>query len=99
MLRSYITITNTETKSGGRNSGNLDQAFIEVNGIIYDDYNFADPLSLGPVPTASKPEPKDQAGTFIEQNFYRIFYPQPDDEDAVKNNPWLAIDVSNCPVE
>jgi hypothetical protein len=98
MLRTYITITNTASQPGGINSGNDDQAFVEVNGIIYDDYNFANPnaIELEAVPTASHPPTLTRAGEFIEQNFYRIFYPRPNDTDAVLNNPWLANSTSQC---
>lgn len=92
MLRTYITITNTETQPGGVNSGNQDQEFLEVNGIIYDDYAFANPTgtTLDPILTANHPAPLDRADEFIEQNFYRIFYPRPNDTAAVLNNPWLG---------
>ena len=97
MLRTYITITNTATDPGGPNSGNDDVAFTEVNGIIYDNYQFASPFSVGPIPTAEHPTPRERATEFLNANFYRIFYPLPDDVEAVRNNPWLAIDASNCP--
>ena len=103
MLRTYISVTNTATQPGGRNSGNLDEDFIDVNGVIYDNYAYADPTgsTLEAIPTSIHPAPLVRADRFIEQNFYRIFYPRPDDDKAVRNNPWLstsAIDLATCNV-
>jgi len=98
MLRTFITITNNATQPGGPNAGNLDQNFTEVNGIIYDNYLFADPnvAQLSASPTISHPEPMVRAQEYLDLNFYRIFYPMPGDEAAVLNNPWLAISASQC---
>jgi len=94
MLRTFISIDNAD----GPNAGNLDQDFIEVNGIIYDNYEFADPNVplLSASPTATHPATMDTAATFLEHNFYRIFYPFENDEPAVLNNPWLALRASQC---
>ena len=98
MLRTFVTITNTQQSPGGPNAGNKDQAFVEVNGIIYDNYKYANPTvgELSAVPTAEFPSPLVRAREFLDANFYRIFYPMPDDAVAVKNNPWVALSASQC---
>ena len=92
MLRTFIIQSNTADNPGGRNAGNLDSAFTEVNGIIYDNYVFADPTigRLSAMPTSEHPPPLARARQFLNFNFYRIFYPRPNDFDAVLNNPWLV---------
>lgn len=98
MLRTFIIAPNTAATPGGRNAGNLDADFVEVNGIIYDNYQFADPLAnpLQAIPTADHPPPLVRAQGFLDDNYYRIFYPLPNDEVAVLNNPWLAPQLPTC---
>lgn len=84
----------------GPNGGSA-SAFYEVNGIIYDNYAFADPLSLRASPTADPPfngTAIDRAQVMLDMNFYRIFYPKPDDVNvnSVAKNPWLATTASVC---
>lgn len=90
MLRTFIISPNTPDNPGGRNAGNLDSAFVEVNGIIYDNYEFADPL-VGSLAATTNPQALvNRAEKYLEANFYRIFYPLPGDVEAVLNNPWLV---------
>ena len=63
-----------------------------VTGIVYDDYNYKDPMSQGaklnpPALTASYMQ------GMVDQNMYRIFYPATDSEEVLKNrasNPWMG---------
>jgi hypothetical protein len=90
MLRTYITVE----RDLGLNAGDHDEAFIEVNGIIYDNYQYANPTVLEPFLYDSGDNVMDRAQEYIDKNFYRIFYPLPNDTEAVLNNPWLA--AVNC---
>jgi hypothetical protein len=98
MLRTFITINNNATHPGGPNAGNDDRNFTEVNGIIYDNYLYGNPTGSGlqPFATAGAPSAIDHAQEFLNKNFYRIFYPLPNDTVAVLNNPWLASNLAQC---
>ena len=92
MLRTFIIQSNTQANPGGRNAGNNDAAFTEINGVIYDNYAFANPeeVSLAPIATAVHPPPLVRAAEYLNSNFYRIFYPEPTDSNVVLNNPWRS---------
>jgi hypothetical protein len=88
MLRTYITSLNNLTNSSG--PGVTTNEYKEINGILYDNYAFADPL-LGSLSATSAPLPLlVRAQTFVNANFYRIFYPNATDPVIVRNNKWVA---------
>jgi hypothetical protein len=88
MLRTFITSTNTVTNPSGPGVTLIE--YKQVNGILYDNYAFADPL-VGSLAATKTPLPLMQrAQNFIDANFYRIFYPNATDLAIVRNNTWLA---------
>jgi hypothetical protein len=88
MLRTYITSTNTVTNPSG--PGVTSNEYKEINGILYDNYTFADPLVGSLAATKTPPPLMQRAQTFINANFYRIFYPNATDPAIVRNNKWVA---------
>lgn len=93
MLRTYIISKNTPSEQSGRNPA--EQQFLEINGLLYDDYAFANPLVGSLAATPNPPPIFDRATEFIDANFYQIFYPVPDDPDILQNSGWRALD--QCP--
>jgi hypothetical protein len=88
MLRTFITSTNTLTNPSG--PGVALNEYKQINGILYDNYAFADPLVGSLAATLTPPPLLRRAQTYIDANFYRIFYPNATDLAIVRNNTWVA---------
>lgn len=90
--RTYIVSKNTPTEQSGRNPA--EQEYLEINGLLYDNYDFADPL-VGSLLATMEPKPiLERAQEFIDANFYQIFYPLPSDPEILQNNGWRSL---QCP--
>jgi len=100
MLRTFISVDARQGPMAFTANNDPNLPFLQIDDIVYDNYQFADPLSLVAEPTATFGDPLVKAKQYIEDNYYRIFYPRQSEDGGTivtQNNPWLANDALVCP--
>ena len=94
MMRSFV-VADAE---GSPKDETLQEQFKVANDVIYSNWNYADPMLADTSATRLLPQmTPSYMKWLLSRNFYRIFYPRPDDYElngalAAKNlkNPWKS---------